>query len=131
MAEDLIKDIVSPEAIKQLEGLYSALKKNEELITDIVKKTSSLELGNINSLKDIKDALDKQGTLTYKLKNTSKTKPVISMKGQLSGLDMDQTISVGKPISGTNNASGLMVAGYKVVRDLDYDKTNQVLVAVQ
>lgn len=77
------------------------------------------------------DALDKQGTLTYKLKNTSKTKPVISMKGQLSGLDMDQTISVGKPISGTNTASGLKVAGYKVVRDLDYDKTNQVLVAVQ
>ncbi|KRM94177.1 hypothetical protein FC56_GL001125 [Lentilactobacillus senioris DSM 24302 = JCM 17472] len=77
------------------------------------------------------NALDKQGTLTYSFKNKSKTRPVISMKGQLSGLDMEQTISVKKPVSGTNKASGLKVSGYKVVRDLDYDKTNQVLVAVQ
>ena len=81
MAEDLIKDIVSPEAIKQLEGLYSALKKNEELITDIVKKTSSLELGNINSLKDIKDALDKQGKAIEEI--TKKKKEQVSIQSQI------------------------------------------------
>lgn len=77
------------------------------------------------------NALNKQGTLTYSFKNSSKTNPVISMKGKLSGLDMSQTISVKKQISGTNKNSGLKVSGYKVVRDLDYDKTNQVFVAVQ
>ena len=76
-------------------------------------------------------ALDKQGTLKYSFKNNSKTKPVISMKGQLSGLDMSQTVSVGNSTSGTNKATGHQVSGYKVVRDLDYDKTHQVFVAVK
>lgn len=52
MAEDLIKDIVSPDAIKQLDELYTALRKNEEAMADIVKKGASI--GGGGSMKELK-----------------------------------------------------------------------------
>ncbi|MCH4163860.1 MAG: hypothetical protein LKF37_03655 [Lentilactobacillus diolivorans] len=72
--------------------------------------------------------LNKQGTLTYSFKNTSSDNPVLYMKGKLSDIPMDQTVSVKDKVAGKNHEANLKVAGYKVVRDLDNDPAKQVLV---
>ncbi len=72
--------------------------------------------------------LDKQGTLKYSFKNDSKDQPVIYMKGKLSDIPMDQTVSVKDKVSGTYKAANLKVSGYQVVRNLDDDPAKQVLV---
>ncbi|MGP3641496.1 hypothetical protein [Lentilactobacillus hilgardii] len=72
--------------------------------------------------------LDKQGTLKYSFKNDSAENPVIYMKGKLSDIPMDQTVSVKGKVSGKYHASDLKVSGFKVVRNLDNDDAKQVLV---
>ncbi|WP_283679900.1 hypothetical protein [Lentilactobacillus sp. Marseille-Q4993] len=72
--------------------------------------------------------LNKQGTLKYTFKNSSANNPVIYMKGKLAGIPMDQTVSVKSKVSGTYKKDHINVAGFRVVRDLDADKTHQVLV---
>lgn len=74
------------------------------------------------------NALDAQGTLKYSFKNNSNTRPVINMKGKLSDIPMEQTVSVNGKVSGNNKESHLSVSGYKVVRDLDDDPVKQILV---
>ena len=60
MAEDLIKDIVSPDAIKQLDDLYTALRKNEEAMAEIVKKGANISIGgNMKELKVMTESLNK------------------------------------------------------------------------
>lgn len=80
--------------------------------------------------KDAKKAndLDKQGTLKYSFKNKSANNPVIYMKGKLSDIPMDQTVSVRSKVSGKYHAANLKVSGFKVVRNLDNDDAKQVLV---
>lgn len=72
--------------------------------------------------------LNKQGTLTYSFKNDSDSQPVIYMKGKLSDIPMDQTVSVKSEVAGTYKAANLKVTGYQVVRNLDDDPAKQVLV---
>ncbi|GAY72522.1 hypothetical protein [Lentilactobacillus kosonis] len=72
--------------------------------------------------------LNKQGTLKYTFTNNSNDNPVIHMKGKLAGIPMEQTVSVRSKVSGKYHKTNVKVAGYKVVRDLDEDKTSQVLV---
>jgi hypothetical protein len=72
--------------------------------------------------------LNKQGTLKYSFKNNSNDRPVIYMKGKLSDIPMDQTVSVKNQVSGTYKAANLKVSGYQVVRNLDDDPAKQVLV---
>lgn len=72
--------------------------------------------------------LNKQGTLKYTFKNQSANKPIIYMKGKLSDIPMDQTVTVKSKVNGKNHTSNLSVTGFKVVRNLDDDNAAQVLV---
>ncbi|WP_268912162.1 hypothetical protein [Lentilactobacillus sp. SPB1-3] len=85
---------------------------------------------NMEQAKKAND-LNKQGTLKYTFSNKSADNPVIHMKGKLAGIPMEQTVSVHSKVSGKYNKTNVKVTGYKVVRDLDEDKTSQVLVTPQ
>lgn len=102
---------------------YHFNKKNNTVTIYSVSKIYK----SFNQAKRAND-LNKQGTLKYSFTNNSSSNPVIHMKGKLSGIPMEQTVSFKSKVTGKYKKANLHVAGYKVVRDLDEDQTNQVLV---
>ena len=74
------------------------------------------------------NALNKVGTVRYTFKTNSKNQTVIRFSGKLSDIPMTQTMTFTGTTKGTNKANKIDLSGYKVVRDVDYDKTNAVFV---
>ncbi|GAK47482.1 hypothetical protein LOSG293_070210 [Secundilactobacillus oryzae JCM 18671] len=76
------------------------------------------------------NALNKEGTLSYSFDTDSKDQAVIKFKGKLSGIPMTQTFTIKDATTGKNKSTKLHVTGYKIVRDIDEDKTNNVFVKI-
>ncbi|KRM58467.1 hypothetical protein [Secundilactobacillus malefermentans] len=76
------------------------------------------------------NALSKEGTLSYSFGKNSKSQTVIKFKGKLSDIPMTQTFTVKDTTTGKNKSTRLHVTGYKIVRDIDEDKTNNVFVKI-
>lgn len=74
------------------------------------------------------NALNKEGTVRYTFKTDANNQTVIKFAGKLSDIPMTQTMTFKDTTTGTNNATKIGLSGYKVVRDVDYDKTNAVFV---
>lgn len=126
--------LVSNDNLWYMNGAINAKSKTGIDAYKFDKRNHTVTIYSVSKMyktyKDAKKANDlaKQGTLKYTFKNDSATNPIIYMKGKLSDIPMDQTVTVKSKVTGKYHAGNLKVAGFKVVRNLDNDDATQVLV---
>lgn len=105
-----------------MEAFYFNKKTNRVTIYNVSKYYKSY------SAAKSANALNKEGTVRYTFKTNKNNQTVIKFAGKLSDIPMTQTMTFKDTTKGTNKSTKLGVSGFKVVRNVDYDKTNAIFV---